>query len=284
MNTRRATVPHQGISIDFGFIVQESKVNPQRLERLSGLHGETCYCLITDHHSKALYGECFASKNPPVEFLNTWLTKYDPGPTVKDKYVRMDQGGELSKSAKIVALFQNSKYRIEPTASNSSHQNGPVERPHRTIGAALRCMLFGASLPFQYWPHAFHHYLRIYNSVPHANDTKSPFEVLTGKVPNLSQLRTFGCRMTALPPRTRRPSTLENEPRNGRFLGYARTMKNAIYLDVDTGTIKTCEDVAFNEAGKGYDDLAPNDKLLQLEGTLVNEDIIEARTSKVTYL
>ena len=120
-------MPHQGISIDFGFIVQESKVNPERLEQLSELHGETCYCLITDHHSKALYDECFASKNPPVEFLNTWLTKYDPGPTVKDKYVHMDQGGELSKSSKIVTLFQNSNYRIKPTESNSSHQNGPVE-------------------------------------------------------------------------------------------------------------------------------------------------------------
>ena len=83
--------------------------------------------------------------------------------------------------------------------------------------------------------------------------------------------------MTALPPRTHRPSTLENEPRNGRFLGYARTTKNAIYLDEDTRTIKTCKDVAFNEAAKGYDDLIPNEKLLQLEGTLVNEDIMKGK-------
>ena len=86
--------------------------------------------------------------------------------------------------------------------------------------------------------------------------------------------------MTALPPRTCRPSTLENEPRNGRFLGYARTTRNAIYLDVETGTIKTCKDVAFNEAAKGYDDLTPNEKLLQLEGASNDNDIIEARNLK----
>jgi hypothetical protein len=68
----RVTQPGQGIGVNFGFMVQKSK-NLDHLERLSGLNGETCHCMIVDHCSGCLYGECFASKAPPLDFLNRWL-------------------------------------------------------------------------------------------------------------------------------------------------------------------------------------------------------------------
>jgi GAG-pre-integrase domain len=46
--SRRALQPNQGISVDYGFLVQKSS-NPSRLQCLTGLNGETCYCLIVDH-------------------------------------------------------------------------------------------------------------------------------------------------------------------------------------------------------------------------------------------
>ena len=54
-NSRKATVCNQGLSIDFGFVVQASR-DTDRYKRLVGLHGKTCYCLITDHLSGTLYG------------------------------------------------------------------------------------------------------------------------------------------------------------------------------------------------------------------------------------
>jgi hypothetical protein len=57
--TRRATQCFQGISIDFGFIVQSSNADSTRIKRLQGMHGETCYCLIVDHFSGMLFGQCF---------------------------------------------------------------------------------------------------------------------------------------------------------------------------------------------------------------------------------
>jgi hypothetical protein len=44
----RATQCYQGISVNFGFIVQHSSADSARVKRLSGLHGETCYCLLVD--------------------------------------------------------------------------------------------------------------------------------------------------------------------------------------------------------------------------------------------
>ena len=62
MSSRRATITNQGISIDFGFIVQTSKTDPERVSRLRGINGETCYCLIADHHSGAIYGHVLHSQ------------------------------------------------------------------------------------------------------------------------------------------------------------------------------------------------------------------------------
>jgi len=67
-----ATQCFQGVSIDFGFMVQYSS-NSEHVCQLTGLHGETCYCLITDHYSGMLHGAAFCSKAPPIGFLNIWL-------------------------------------------------------------------------------------------------------------------------------------------------------------------------------------------------------------------
>ena len=216
-SSRRATQCNQGISIDFGFMVQKSS-DEQRIKRLQGLHGETCYCLITDHHSGRLFGGTFCSKAPPIDFLNRWLALHGLPQDVPNKYVRFDNGGELGKCREVVDLFEKAGYHVEPTAPDSSHQNGPGERPHQTIGDAIRAMLVrGAGLPVKFWPYAFHHYLRLYNVTVHADKTASPFEICSGQKPNLRYLRVFGCRVYALPTRPRRPDKPLSDARVGIF-------------------------------------------------------------------
>jgi hypothetical protein len=53
--TCKATIPYQGISIDFGFVGQKSK-NKARITDFTGLNGETCYLLIADHATRELDG------------------------------------------------------------------------------------------------------------------------------------------------------------------------------------------------------------------------------------
>ena len=108
-----------------------------------------------------------ATRPPPVDFLNRWLVLHGLPSDVPDKYVRLDQGGDLGRCEEVVTLFQQAGYSVEPTASASSHQNGPGERPHQTIGDALCAMLGGADLPPKFWPYAFHHWLHLYNVTIH---------------------------------------------------------------------------------------------------------------------
>jgi hypothetical protein len=88
-DSRRATICNQGISIDVGFIVQKSN-DSERMQRLLGLNGESCYVLLTDHKSGTLYGQTLCNKSPPLDFINRWLAKHGCGKDVADKYVRME--------------------------------------------------------------------------------------------------------------------------------------------------------------------------------------------------
>jgi len=147
-----------------------------------------------------LFGKPFCSKALPIDFINRWLAEYGLPLSVPNKYVRMDQGGELGHCTDVVRLFESAGYTVERTAPDSSHQNGPGEHPHHTIGDAIRTMLAGAGLEPCFWPYAFCHFLYLYNVTPHRSRNTSPYTICSGKLPDLTCLWTFGCRVYALPP------------------------------------------------------------------------------------
>ena len=247
-STMKSTECNQGISIDFGFKVQNS-TNSERRHNLIGTNGETCYAMITDHYSGRLYGRAFASKAPPLQWVNNWLANNSPD--CPNKYVRMDGGGELGKSIDIREAFENFGYAIQPTGPDSSRQNGPGERPHQTIGDALRAMLSGANLRSNFWPYTFYHYIQLYNFIPHGTRPSSPHEMCGSELPNLSKLRTFGCRVHVRPT-TARYGKLVSNSRVGIFLGYSRTLKILYYYDVNSAIVKTATRARFDE---GMNDL-----------------------------
>jgi len=123
----------------------------------------------------------------------------------------MDQGGKLGRCPDIVTLFKSAGYSVELTAPDSSHQNRPGERPHCTIGDAIRTMLAGAGLEPKFWPYSFRHFLQLYNVTLHCSCDASPYTICSGKILDLSLLRTFGCRVYVLPPRAMRKSKLRSD-------------------------------------------------------------------------
>jgi len=69
-DSRRATQCYQGVSIDFGFVIQAS-ANTSRYRSNVGFHGETCYVIISDHFSGLRFGKAFKSKAPPRSNTST---------------------------------------------------------------------------------------------------------------------------------------------------------------------------------------------------------------------
>ena len=94
----------------------------------------------------------------------------------------MDQGGELHKNPEVHELFTEFYYDVKPTGAGASNQNGPVKRGHLTVANAVRAMLIGGNLDVKFWPWAFHHWIRIDNSIPSRDQAETPLKIATGKV------------------------------------------------------------------------------------------------------
>lgn len=163
----------------------------------------------------------------------------------------MDQGGELFRNPKVRKIFEKRGFKIHPTGTDASHQNGPVERAHRTVAKGIQALLIGSNLDPKFWPYEFRHYIRLRNSYPSRNQVDSPI-YLAFKLREIFQhLTTFGCRVWARPtqPHGRRArGKLHADSRKGLFLGYcADTTRNIYYFDVDTHRIKIASNFRFDE-------------------------------------
>ena len=92
----------------------------------------------------------------------------------------MDNGGELVKNPRLVALFEHYGFAVYPSGADASYQNGPCERAHLTAANGVRTLLDGANLPTRFWPFAFDHFLRLHNAFPSRTKTHSPIELAYG--------------------------------------------------------------------------------------------------------
>ncbi|GKF06105.1 putative ribonuclease H-like domain-containing protein, partial [Tanacetum coccineum] len=90
---------------------------------------------------------------------------------------------------------------IERDYSNvrTPQQNEVAERKNRTLIEAARTMLADSKFPTMFWTEAVSTACYVLNRVlvtrPH---NKTPYELLSGKVPNISYLKPFGCHVTIL--------------------------------------------------------------------------------------
>jgi len=121
----RATVtqPYQGLFIDFAFSGKISRdkngkvIESSRVD-VEGINGETSWVLIADAHSRMLHGDTRLTKASPVKYFESFLSEYSPN--CRNKWVVMDQGGELYKNPRVRNLFNSSP----AIGSILSHEKG----------------------------------------------------------------------------------------------------------------------------------------------------------------
>ncbi|GJT95734.1 retrovirus-related pol polyprotein from transposon TNT 1-94 [Tanacetum coccineum] len=100
-------------------------------------------------------------------------------------------------------ILLNSVGQKGSRGSNSNartpQQNGVAERKNRTLIEAARTMLADSFLPNTFWAEAVSTACYVLNRVlvtkPH---NKTPYELVTGKIPIISYIRPFGCHVTIL--------------------------------------------------------------------------------------
>ncbi len=146
----------------------------------------------------------------------------------------------------------------QTSAPYSPQQNGVAERANRTIMECARSMILAQGLELEFWGEAVNTAVYIKNRCPtKALDSKTPQEVWSGRKPNVSHLRVFGCKAFAHVLDEKR-TKLESKSMPCVFLGYHEGTKAYHLMCVGTKRIIKSRDVVFIEGVKGNRWCAPS--------------------------
>ena len=129
---------------------------------------------------------------------------------------------------------------------NTPQQNGIAERMNRTLLNKVRCMLVGSEMSKPFWWEALNTATYLINRSPSsAIEFKTQKEIWSGKLPNLNELRTFGCAAYA----HNRDGKLDPKSIKCVFLGYGDGVKGyRLWALEPKGTrLIISQDVLFNE-------------------------------------
>ena len=104
-----------------------------------------------------------------------------------------DAGGEY-KNFNLSNKFKELGISHQMSVPHMHQQNGRAECLNRTLIEKAQALRFDACLPQSYWEFSVEFTVHVYNRTPVKHIAwRTPFEVLNGKIPDISHLRVFGC-------------------------------------------------------------------------------------------
>jgi hypothetical protein len=204
------------------------------------------FILFIDDFSRLIYLYPLKSKSEASEKFRIFKMQVENLHNSRIKYFRTDNAGELTQGS-MRALLDASGIIVEASSPESPQQNGVSERTNYTIASMVRAMLLDAQLHSWFWPFAAQHAVYLKNRTPHKAlpPDKTPFELWTGRRPNLAHLQIFGSHCTA---KIVNQHLAKFDPRgeHGRFLGFPPNTKGYLFWSSESRTVRVRHDLIFH--------------------------------------
>ncbi|GJX82592.1 putative ribonuclease H-like domain-containing protein [Tanacetum coccineum] len=214
------------------------------------------YCLvITDDFSRFSWVFFLRTKDETSGILKDFIRQIENQLNQKVKTIRCDNGTEF-KNRDFIEFCGSKGIKREYSNARTPQQNGVAERKNRTLIEAARTMLADSFLPNTFWAEAVSTACYVLNRVlvtkPH---NKTPYELVTGKIPIISYIRPFGCHVTIL-------NTIDHlgkfdgKSDEGFLVGYSLQSKAFRVYNLETKRVEENLHITFlenkpNVAGKG---------------------------------
>ncbi|GJT75157.1 putative ribonuclease H-like domain-containing protein [Tanacetum coccineum] len=180
--------------------------------------------VVTDDLSRFSWVFFLGTKDETYYILKDFITFIENQLNKKVKAIRCDNGTEF-KNSKLIELCGSKGIKQDYSNARTLQQNGVAERKNRTLIEAARTMLADSKFPTMFWTEAVSTACYVLNRVlvtrPH---NKTPYELLSGKVPNISHLKPFGCHVTILNT-SDHLGKFEGKADEGFIVGYAAHSK-----------------------------------------------------------
>jgi hypothetical protein len=171
------------------------------------------------------------------------------------KILRSDNGGEYSGNA-FEEYLRCHGIKHENTTVYTPQQNGVAERLNRSLLEMTRCLLRESGVPNLFWPEA----VRAANVIRNRLTTricgdKTPYELWTGRKPNIGYFRVFGCKAYVRIPRPYWTGKLGARAERGVFLGYDDRRKASLIWVQGENRMVHSRDVRYVENERGWENI-----------------------------
>ncbi|GJS84793.1 putative ribonuclease H-like domain-containing protein [Tanacetum coccineum] len=180
--------------------------------------------VVTDDFSRFSWTFFLGTKDETFYVLKEFITLIENQLNKKVKGIRCDNGTEF-KNAKLIELCGEKGIKRDYSNPRTPQQNGVAERKNRTLIEAARTMLADSKLPTMFWTEAVSTACYVLNRVSITNPhNKTPYELISGKVPQIGHLKPFGCQVTILNT-SDYLGKFEGKADDGYLVGYASNSK-----------------------------------------------------------
>jgi transposase InsO family protein len=220
--------------------------------------------VIVDDYSRYTWVFFVKDKSKVHEILKKFATRTRNEFDVKIKRVRSDNGTEF-KNTNIEEYLDEEGIGRELDVLYTPQQNGIAERKNRTLIESARTKLDEYKTSDSFWADAINTSCHAINHLHlHKLCHKTAYERLTGKKPNMSYFRVFGCNCFIL---NKKPKSSKFAPKvdEGIFLGYASNAHGYHVLNKTNGCVKVMCDLMFDESN--------GSQVEQVDGLCVGKDI-----------
>jgi len=198
---------------------------------VTSLHGQKFILTIVDDFSRYTWVYLMKNKSETRPVLSKFVTLIKNQFDRKIKIIRSDNGQEFA---------WQEFYDIEDIVHQTScvempEQNAIVERKHQHILNVTCSILFQSNMPLIFWSYAVNHAVHLINTTPSvAIDNRIPYDLLHGKMPDITSLKVFGC-FCYVSSLDRNRNKFNPKSRKCMFLGYKQGIKGYIVFDIKHG-------------------------------------------------
>jgi hypothetical protein len=209
-------------------------------------NGFRFYLVIVDDYTKFCWVYLLKNKSDTFSTFQHFKAMAEKHYNSSIHFLRTDCGGEFTSTA-FNSYCAHSGIIHHLTCPHTPQQNGVAERKHRHLIQTTLALLSQSGLSLSHWSYALATACHLINKLPTPLlNMSSPWEQLHHVKPDLSYLRTFGCKCFPLltPYNTHK---LQPKTTPCIFLGYPPTTKGYLCQDPITKRSYTSRHVVFNE-------------------------------------
>ncbi|CAI7930780.1 unnamed protein product [Closterium sp. NIES-54] len=216
--------------------------------RVAAKDGSLFFLLLKDRRTRFVWVMPVSKKSDVLREFQKWLVLVERQAKKSVLMLRSDRGGEFL--GKEFTKFVDGKGIVNDlTCPKTPQQNDMAEREMRTTVDSVRTMLLHMGVQHHWWHLALRQAVWVRNCLERSTTLPgtTPYQLLTGKKPDLTLAQVWGCMVQFMVPEQQRGGKLAPKARWGLHLGVSPESKGWEVLDLTDNKVVTSVKVIFYE-------------------------------------